>query len=102
MKPFVLTSPVSIKCSRLLLVLALLELLSMTPGCNLSANPSKSVENLCRTVESGDVDRAATFFSSGLINRFGIQALKEDLSRTTTELKEHGGIKTIKVLKEDV
>lgn len=101
MKPFVLASPVSIQCSRVLLVLALLELLSINLGCNLSAKPSKSVEMLCRTVESGDVDRAATLFSSGLINKLGIQALKEDLSRTAAELKEHGGIKSIKVLKED-
>ncbi len=102
MKPFVLASSASINCSRVLLVLALLELLSINPGCSLSAKPSKSVETLCRTVERGEVDRPATFFSSGLINKFGIQALKEDLSRTTTELKEHGGIKSIKVLKEDV
>jgi Domain of unknown function (DUF4878) len=102
MKPFVLASAGSIKCSRVLLVLMLLELLSINPGCSLSAKPSKSVEALCRTVESGDVNRAATFFSSGLLNRLGIQALKADLSRTTMELKEHGGIKSIKVLKEDV
>lgn len=102
MKTLVLASPVSTKCSRVLLVLALLELLSINPGCSLSGKPSNSVETLCRTLESGEVDRAATFFSSGLINRLGIEALKEDLSRTTLELKEHGGIKSIKVLKEDV
>ncbi|HBB95567.1 MAG TPA: hypothetical protein DC054_09260 [Blastocatellia bacterium] len=102
MKPFILANPVFAKWSRLLLVLALLELLSMHPGCNLSANPSKSVEKLCRTVERGELDGAATFFSSRLINKLGIEAVKEDLSRTTMELKEHGGIKTIKVLKEDV
>jgi len=102
MKPFVLASPVSINCSRLLLVLALLELLIINPGCSLSAKPSTKVETLCRTVESGEVDRAATFFSSGLINKLGIAALKEDLSRSAVEIKEHGGIKSIKVLKEDV
>jgi len=102
MKPFVLASPVAIKCSRVLLVLALLELLSINPGCNLSAKPSKSVETLCRTLERGEVDRAATFFSSGLINKLGIEVLKENLSSTTAELKEHGGIKSIKVLKEEI
>jgi hypothetical protein len=102
MKPFVLASPASIKRSRVLLVLALLELLTINPGCSLSAKPSKSVEALCRAVESGDVDRAASFFSSGFINKLGIGALKESLSRATAELKEHGGIKSIKVLKEEV
>jgi hypothetical protein len=102
MKPFVLASRASIKRSRVLLVLALLELLGINPGCSLSPKPSKSVETLCRTVESGEVDRAATFFSSGLINKLGIDALKENLSQASVELKEHGGIKSIKVLKEDV
>jgi hypothetical protein len=51
MKSFVLASPVSIKCLRVLLVLALLELLTISPGCSLSAKPSKSVETLCRAVE---------------------------------------------------
>lgn len=102
MKPFVLASPASVKYSRALLVLALLELLSISPGCSLSAKPSDSIETLCRTLERGEVDRAAGFFSSGLVNKMGIGALKEDLSRTAAELKEHGGIKSIKVLKEDV
>jgi len=53
-------------------------------------------------VESGDVDRAATLFSSGVINRVGIQALKQDMLGGVAEIKEHGGIKSIRVVKEDV
>jgi hypothetical protein len=102
MKSFVLASPVSNRCLRVLLALALLELLSVNPGCSLSAKPSKSVETLCRAVESGEVDRAASFFSSGFINKLRIGVLKENISRSTVELKEHGGIKSIKVLKEEV
>src|SRR6267143_5469391 len=102
MKTFVLASRVSLKCSRALLVLALIELLSINPGCSFSAKPSKSVETLCRAVESGEVDRAASFFSSGFISKLGIEVLKENLSRAALELKEHGGIKSIKVLKEEV
>jgi hypothetical protein len=102
MKPFVLASPASIRRSRVLLVIALLALLTINPGCSLSAKPSNSVKTLCRAVESGDVDRAATFFSSAFINKLGIGALKENLSRSTAELKEHSGIKAIKVLKEEV
>jgi hypothetical protein len=102
MKPLVLASPIPVKYSRILLVLALLELLSIGSGCSMSAKPSDRIETLCRTLERGEVDRAACFFSNGLVNKLGIEALKEDLSRTTAELKEHGGIKSIKVLKEDV
>ena len=53
-------------------------------------------------MEGGEVERAATFFSSGFVNQGGIQALKKNLTRSALELKEHGGIKSIKVLKEDV
>src|SRR4051812_41776463 len=102
MKRFVLASPISFKRLKVLCVLAMVELLSIIPGCSLSAKPSKTVDTLCRAVESGDVDRAATLFSSGLINRVGIQALKQDLLGGVAELKEHGGIKSIRVVKEDV
>src|SRR5229473_2522405 len=97
-----LTGDVCNGCSRFLLGLTLFALLGLNTGCSLSAKPSKSVETLCRAVESGEVDRAATFFSNGFINKLGIEVLKENLSSAALELKEHGGIKSIKVLKEDV
>jgi hypothetical protein len=97
-----LTGDVCTASSRFLLGLTLLALLSMNTGCSFSAKPSKSVETLCRAVESGEVDRAATYFSSGFISKLGIEVLKENLSRSALELKEHGGIKSIKVLKEEV
>ena len=97
-----LTGDVCTGCSRFLLGLTLLALLGMNTGCSFSAKPSKSVETLCRAVESGEVDRAAALFSSGFINKLGIEVLKENLSRAALELKEHGGIKSIKVLKEEV
>jgi hypothetical protein len=71
-------------------------------GCNLSASPSKTVDALCRAIERGDVERAETLFSIGFISRIGIGPLKTDLTNVSLELKEHGGIKSIKVLKEDV
>ncbi|MDX6443130.1 MAG: hypothetical protein QOH71_204 [Blastocatellia bacterium] len=97
-----LTGNVCTGSSRFPLGLILLALLSMNTGCSFSAKPSKSVETLCRAVESGEVDRAATYFSSGFISKLGIEVLKENLSRSALELKEHGGIKSIKVLKEEV
>lgn len=71
-------------------------------ACTVSPSPSKTVDSLCRTVERGDVEKAATFFSSGLVSKRGIGPLKTDLTNTSFELKDHGGIKSIKVLKEDV
>lgn len=97
-----LTSDVCTGYSRFLLGLALLALLSMSAGCNFSGAPSKKVEDFCRTVERGEIERAMVFFSSGFTSRQGIGPLREDLSNVSVELKEHGGIKTIKVLKEDI
>jgi hypothetical protein len=68
----------------------------------LAPGPFKTVETLYRTVEHGDTDRAATFFSTGFISRQGIDSLKRDLSNSSLEIKEHGGIKSFRSLKEDV
>jgi hypothetical protein len=86
---------------RFVLVIVLTGLI-FSGGCTLSASPSKTVEALCRTVERGDVERAETFFSSGLISRLGIGPLKTELTNASLQLKNHAGIKSIKVLKEDV
>jgi hypothetical protein len=59
------------------------------------------VEDLGRTLERGEIEKPLTFFSSRLIARFGIGPLKEDLGKTTAELRQHGGIKSIKVVSED-
>src|SRR6266404_1125730 len=88
--------------SSFFLTIALIGLLNVGNGCNLSVGPSRTVETFIRTVERGEVDRAATFFSSGFINNRGIGPLKEDLSRVASDVKEHGGIKSIKILKEDL
>src|SRR5260370_13847399 len=74
----------------------------MSAGCNISGTPSKKVEDFCRTVERGEIERAIGFFSSGFVSKQGIVSIKEDLSNVSVELKEHGGIKSIKVLKEDI
>lgn len=87
--------------SRFLIALLVCGMLIAHNACNLSPKPSKLVEDLGRTLERGETEKALTFFSSRLITRLGIGALKEDLGKTTAELKQHGGIKSIKVLSED-
>lgn len=86
--------------SRFLIALFLIGIF-VANGCNFSPKPSKLVEDLARTLERGETEKALTFFSSHLIARLGIGPLKEDLGKTTAELKQHGGIKSIKVLSED-
>jgi hypothetical protein len=53
-------------------------------------------------VERGDTERAATLFSNGYISKQSIDSLKHDISNSSLEIKEHGGIKSFKVLKEDI
>jgi len=76
-------------------------LLCWNVACNYSGKPSTVVEDLGRTLERGDTDKALSFFSTGLVNKLGIASLKANLVQSTTELKEHGGIKSIKVLSDD-
>jgi Domain of unknown function (DUF4878) len=86
---------------RFLLVIGLIGQLSISIACNLSAQPSKIVENLSKALERGEIDEAVTFFSSRLVNNIGIAPLKASLRDSAAELKEHGGIKSIKFLSDD-
>jgi hypothetical protein len=65
-------------------------------------SPSTTVESLCRTVEGGDIDKAEGYFSAGLISKRGASGLRTDITNVALELKEHGGIKSIKVIKENI
>ncbi|MEA2206545.1 MAG: hypothetical protein QOE77_3321 [Blastocatellia bacterium] len=88
--------------TRAIAVCVFLAPLNIYTGCSLAPGPSRTVETLYRTVEHGDTDSAATFFSTGFISRQGIDSLKRDLSNSSLEIKEHGGIKSFRSLKEDV
>lgn len=92
---------VVMKHSAYLFTLTLCGMLLANSACHLSQKPSKIVEDLGRALERGELDTAVAFFSTHLISNIGISSLKQDLARTTAELKEHGGIKSIKVLSED-
>jgi hypothetical protein len=89
------------KQSRFLIALLVCGMFVANNACNFSTKPSRLVEDLVRTLERGETEKALTFFSSRLITRLGIGPLKEDLGKTTAELKQHGGIRSIKVLSED-
>lgn len=56
---------------------------------------------MIRTVERGDIDQAATYYSQGFISRQGIDTIKESLRQAALWIKKDGGIKSIEVLKED-
>ncbi len=89
------------KRPRFLIALSVIGIVVTINACTFSPKPSKLVEDLGRTLERGETDKALTFFSTHLIARLGIGPLKENLGKTAAELKEHGGIKSIKVLSED-
>jgi hypothetical protein len=74
-------------------------LLVASAACNFSAEPSKVAEDLIRRVEQGKIEEAMTSLSNGFISRQGIESVKQGLSQASRELKEHGGVKSIVVLK---
>jgi hypothetical protein len=70
-------------------------------SCGSRKKPSTVVEDLCRTVERGEIDQPARFNSQGFISRNGIDSTKESLRQTALWIRHDGGIKSIEVLKED-
>jgi Domain of unknown function (DUF4878) len=92
---------ISLKLSPFVYAVMLGALLTTNTGCNFSHRPANVVENLGRTLDRGDTDKALSFFSTGLVSKLGIASLKANLAQATAELKEHGGIKSIKVLSDD-
>src|SRR5438874_801938 len=86
---------------RITATVAIAAALVSTAGCGFRRRPSTVVEDFCRTIERGDIDRAAAFMSQGIVGRQGIDSIKDSLRQATLWLKNDGGIKSIKVVKED-
>jgi len=82
------------------LPLAIVGFALLSGACRLSQKPSQVIEDMGAALDRGDIDRAMTFFSRRLVNQSGVEAFKKDLAKTSAELKEHGGIKSFKVLNE--
>jgi Domain of unknown function (DUF4878) len=72
-----------------------------TAGCGFRRAPSTVVEDFCRTIERGEIDRAAAFMSQGIVSRQGTDSIKQSLRQATFWLKNDGGIKSLKIVKED-
>jgi hypothetical protein len=80
---------------------AAVAVLTSIVSCGSRRKPSTVVEDLCRTVERGEIDQAARFNSQGFIGRNGIDSIKESLRQTSLWIRHDGGIKSIEILKED-
>lgn len=87
---------------KIILIVTVLQCVILVGGCRSAMTPSTTVESLCRTVEGGDIDKAEGYFSAGLISKRGASGLRTDITNVALELKEHGGIKSIKVLRENI
>lgn len=87
--------------SRIVVIVAFLTAFVTIVSCGSREKPSAVVEDLCRTVERGEIDEAAAYMSQGFVSRQGVDNIKESLRQTTLWIRGAGGIKTLKVLKED-
>jgi hypothetical protein len=86
---------------RMLVAVGAITVLATIVGCGFRKKPSAVVEDLCRTVERGEIDQAAAYMSQGFVSRQGIENIKESSRQTALWIKRAGGIKTLTVLKED-
>ncbi|MBZ8180865.1 DUF4878 domain-containing protein [Oscillatoria salina] len=70
-------------------------------GC-FNTGPAGTVKQFYRSLEAGKVENAANMFSSTVVKTMGIDKLKTGLTQGVREIQEKGGIKSIKILNEDV
>ena len=85
--------------TRIVIVFALVVLFLVS--CHSAPGPARTVQELVRTVERGEIDQAAAFMSQGFVSRQGIDTIKESLRLTALWIKNDGGVKSIEVVKED-
>jgi hypothetical protein len=86
---------------RVVVVVAAVTVLASAVSCGFRKKPSRVVEDLIRTTERGDIDQAAAFMSQGFVSRQGIDAIKESFREAALWIKNDGGVRAIKVLKDD-
>ncbi len=86
---------------RVVVVVTAVTVLASAVSCGFRKKPSRVVEDLIRTTERGEIDQAAAFMSQGFVSRQGVDTIKESLRQTALWIKNDGGIKSIKVLKDD-
>jgi hypothetical protein len=85
---------------RVVVVVAAVAVLSSAVSCGFRKKPSRVVD-LIRTTERGEIDQAAAFMSQGFVSRQGIDTIKESFREAAHWIKNDGGVKAIKVLKDD-
>lgn len=86
---------------RILVAILALTVLASIVSCSFRKKPSTVVKELIRTIERGEIDKAATYNSQGFTSRNGIDSIKESFRQAALWLKRDGGVKSIEVLKED-
>jgi len=63
----------------------------------LASGPEATVKRFYSAVEDGEIDKATGLVSSRIINLLGEDKLRKALSEQALEIKEKGGIKSVKV-----
>ncbi len=73
-----------------------LSCLAFSPG------PGRTVEKFYRLVEEGEVEQAMDLLSEELVGAMGATKLKAAIREQTESIKAKGGIKSIKIVDEDI
>lgn len=85
-------------------VISVLAVLAILMGCNLLSgnSPAKVVQEFHRLVEKGELSKAYELVSQSGKGLLAMAGGAQGLSSGTNEIKQKGGIKNIKIIKEDV
>jgi hypothetical protein len=80
----------------------LIGLIFAAAGCGLFSSPSRATKNFYGYVEAGNMDKAMELVSTQTKNSVSQDKLRAGLGEATRAIKQHGGIDSIEVTKEDI
>jgi hypothetical protein len=91
-----------IMCKPRLIVGPVIGLVLVLSGCGLFSGPSRTTKDFYRHLESGNLDKAMTLVSSRVKNGMGVDKLRVGLGQATRAIKQHGGIDSIDITREEI
>jgi hypothetical protein len=71
-------------------------------SCGAFSSPSRTTKNFFYAVEAGKLDDAMKLLSNKAKGGMGEEKLRSMLGQATRKIKEHGGIDSIEITKEEI
>jgi hypothetical protein len=71
-------------------------------GCGLFSSPSRATKNFYLAVEAGNLDEAIKLVANKSKSGMGEEKLRAMLGEATRKIKQHNGIDSIEITKEEI